>query len=29
MADQMPTEKMDSAKILGKFTFKPLDDVAW
>ena len=31
MASQsiMPTEKMDSAKILGTFTFKPLDDVAW
>ena len=25
----MPMEKMDSAKILGTFTFKPLDDVAW
>ena len=24
MADKMPTEKMDSAKILGTFTFKPL-----
>ena len=25
----MPTEKMDSSKILGTFTFKPMDDVAW
>ena len=31
MADKgvMPTEKMDSSKILGTFTFKPMDDVAW
>ena len=31
MADKgmMPMEKMDSAKILGTFTFKPMDDVAW
>eukprot|EP00940_MAST-03C_sp_MAST-3C-sp2_P001530 g1530.t1 len=27
--DNLPTEKMDSAKILGNFTFKPIDDIAW